>query len=137
MRIEIEDDDRDNVQLAPIIDVVFLLLIFFLVASTMKRPDYLIDIDLPEAGGAVEAGADYDPLVIVIDREGEVYLEDEALTQAEFKRRLRVLAAADPERRVRIDGDATTDFAHVVRVLDLCQFEGLDDIGVHIRRVER
>jgi biopolymer transport protein ExbD len=48
-------------------------------------------------------------------------------------RRLREVAAADPNRRVRIDGDRATRFEDIIRIVDLCQFEGLRNVGLHTK----
>jgi len=53
MRVRLEDDEQVEVQMAPLIDCVFLLLIFFLVATTLKKIDKELPLDLPEAAAAV------------------------------------------------------------------------------------
>jgi biopolymer transport protein ExbD len=44
--------------------------------------------------------------------------------------RLRIQAADDPERRIRVDADAEAPFELVVEILDLCQFRGMGNIGI-------
>jgi len=133
MKVKLDEQEEVGVQMAPLIDCVFLLLIFFLVAATLKKAHKEVEIELPHSGAAIPAVSKYDTLIIEITKDGTVYLESQPVTQRLLHKRLRQAATENRKRRVRIDGDRRTAFQHVVHVLDLCQFEGLKNVGVRTR----
>lgn len=138
MRIRDEDDDEVlELNLAPLIDCIFLLLIFFLLTSSLDRQEEKeravpqLFVELPESAAAVNAPARPEPLVIGVDEAGRFYVDEKRVGVEELHRRLR--EAGRERRRIRIDGDRRAAFEHVVHVIDLCEFEGLRDIAVRTR----
>lgn len=140
MRIDLGDDEQPEIGLIALIDCIFFLLMFFMVATSFKqkeehRKDKELKVVLPRSAAALErAQAAPDPLVIGVDRDGNVLLGTERVSTQALHDRLREEAARDPARPVRIDGDGRTPYQDIVHVLDLCQFEGLTNIAMHARR---
>ncbi|HAI14204.1 MAG TPA: biopolymer transporter ExbD, partial [Phycisphaerales bacterium] len=103
MQVDLRDDDSLEVQMAPLIDCVFLLLIFFLVASTLRKIDKELPLELPEIAASIEVQQPPDMAVVSVDVDGNFYLDGApvtvALLQAEFRR----IAADDPARKIRLD----------------------------------
>ena len=131
MKIKNDDDlDDAEVSMSPLIDCVFLLLIFFLVSTMVKKKDRDIDVDLPESRSAVEMKPDNDVLVIGIDREGKVHWQGESCSATWLHTNLRSLSASDPDRRIRIDVDKKTKFRAFAEVMDACQFYSLENVGL-------
>lgn len=134
MRVDLRDDDSLEVQMAPLIDCVFLLLIFFLVASTLRKVDKELPLELPEIAASVEVQQPPEFTVVSVDRNGSFYLDGApvtlALLQAEFKR----IAADDPERKIRLDADHAVAFERVMMILDMARFERLKNISVNSKR---
>jgi len=128
-----EEAEEMDVQIAPLIDCVFLLLTFFLCASTMKKAHREVPIQLPHSAAAAKTHAKWDTLVIEITQDGTIYLDAKPVSTRLLHQRLRQAAQDRPDRRVRIDGDRRTAFQHIVHILDLCQFEGLNNVGVRAR----
>ena len=121
---------KPDVSMGALIDCVFLLLIFFLVATMYKKEDRDINIVPPESESAVKLPPDDKQTVIGIDEAGEVFWQGAAVTRTDLNVRLRTLSEEDPERRIRLDADANAPFEKVVEVLDLCQFRGLTNVGI-------
>lgn len=119
-----------EVNMSPLIDAVFLLLIFFLVATMTKKENRDIDIDLPNSSSAVKLMPDDRTLVIGIDPSQRIYLEGRATTMTELMSQLRDLAIEDPSRRIRLDADKATPFFKVIEILNLLQFRGLNNVGI-------
>jgi biopolymer transport protein ExbD len=132
MRVS-EEEDRAEVHMAPLIDCVFLLLIFFLVAGTLKKAHKEVEIELPHSAAAHKAKSEYSTLVIEVAHNGAIYLDTEPMTKTLLRNRLRDAAAEAPDRRVRIDADRRTAFQHITYVMDLLQFEGLRNISFRTR----
>jgi biopolymer transport protein ExbD len=133
-----EDDEAPEVNMAPLIDCIFLLLIFFLLTSTMQKQDedkqkavQQLALQLPESSASATASAQTEPLIIGIDASGRFYLGTNRVGVEELHRILRDAAAK--KAKIRIEGDRNAAFDHIAHVIDLCEFEGLRDIAVRTR----
>lgn len=130
MRID-QDDlfEEAGLNLAPMIDVVFLLLVFFMVATTFAREEEQLDVNLPasEAGESVEPT---DEITIVLHEDGRVIVNGESLAEAALPARLKSLAEAEGTLPVTIRGDRDVVLQRVVSVMDACVLAGLTDVGM-------
>jgi biopolymer transport protein ExbD len=137
MRVKRPDDEPFEIMLIPMIDCMLVIIIFFLVATTLKSHEKELPLDLPEATAALDVQQPPDLFVIGVDKTGVPYLSTgdfiEAVDTERLHQRIREVAAATPNRRVRIDGDRETRFVDIIRVVDLCQFEGLKNVGLHTK----
>lgn len=112
---------------------------FFMVATTFKqnedsRRNRSIPVDLPKAAATFRAEeASSTGVVITVARDGGIYVDGVATTQGQLHSRLRDLAARDTHAVIRIDGDRRAQFQDVVSIMDLCAFEGLTNLAVHVR----
>ncbi|MBL6724536.1 MAG: biopolymer transporter ExbD [Rubripirellula sp.] len=120
-----------TLSLTPLIDVVFLLLIFFLVTSEFENEERRLDIVLPSATTAVPMISKPREIVIDIDREGTVFLSGQPTSLGELQKLLKVAAASNPTNQsVVIRADRSTAFQPVVNVMDLCNRSGISDYSV-------
>ena len=139
MRIDLGADEEPEIGLIALIDCIFFLLMFFMVATSFKLQeaadhDRLQRIMLPKADVAFAVGdAAPDPFVIGIDAEGRLLQGDEPVSLERLREQLHAIASSDRQRLIRIDGDQRTSLQQLVHVLDLCQFEGLTQIAVRTR----
>ncbi len=130
MRMQRDSEHDAEVMMSPMIDAVFLLLIFFLVATMLKKENRDIDIVPPESASAVRLLPDDDTLVLGVDRQGDFYWQGVPMSLDDLHHRMREVALTDPVRRIRLDADAQTPYVHVVQVLDLTQFNGMHNVGI-------
>lgn len=139
MRIELGDDEQPDIGLIALIDCIFFLLMFFMVATSFKQQDAqkkekVHPIELPAAQASLEQGAaTKDPLVIGIGKDGDLYVAGEPVSLSALRERLRQTASSSPGHPVRIEGDRRTPYQNIVHVLDLCQFERLNNISMRTR----
>ncbi|MEX2380881.1 MAG: biopolymer transporter ExbD [Opitutales bacterium] len=134
MRSNLTDQGDDiAVDMAPLIDCVFLLLIFFLVATTMKKFERELPIELPDAAAAVKVPQETDMLVIGIDAGGNYYLNTEDASVAQLNEALKAAGEQNPQPKVRIDADRGVDYQHILHTLDQAAFWGLNKVGFHVR----
>ena len=108
-----------NVELTPLIDVVFLLLIFFMVSTTFDRESE-INITLPEASEEYTE-TELDKLDISIDADGKIYVNEQVLLNTQLntiREALREAAYDLEEPQVLISADAQATHQVVVRVMD-------------------
>lgn len=131
MRMNMDDGDDVNVDMGPLIDCVFLLLIFFLVSTTMKKPEKEIPLQLPGPAISAVERPSLQVQNLVIDAEGIFYWGDIPVGQQELHNRVREFGALTPHGRMRIRVDRHTDARFLVQVLDLVTFEGLTNYAIH------
>ena len=130
MRITPPEEEDVGVDLSPLIDCVFLLLIFFLVSTMIKKDNKNIAIDLPISESAVQLRPDDNVMVLGIDAACNVYFEGAPATLTQLHENLRHVAMATPGIRIRLDADAITPIHRIIEVLDICQFRGLHNVGI-------
>lgn len=137
MRIYLGDEESVEIGLAPLIDCVFLLLIFFLVSTSFERQDreeQELPIELPDSSASLSGGAAVSSdLVITVDRRGDFYVKDQRLAVEDLYDRLRHLANDNPKHKIVIEGDRRTAYQHIVHLLDICQFVGLNNVRLLTR----
>lgn len=138
MRTRKPEEETFEIMLIPMIDCMLVIIIFFLVATTLKNREKELPLDLPEAAAAPTLEQPPDLLVIGVDRDGRTYLGSgeriEPVDTERLHQRIREVALLNPHQRVRIDGDRNTRFEDIVHIIDLCQFEGLKNVGLHTRK---
>jgi biopolymer transport protein ExbD len=111
----------DSLNLTPLIDVVFLLLIFFLVATRFAQDDRELPVQLPSAASAVPMTAEPTELVVNVDAAGRYMVRGEQLTIDRLEGTLARAVAENPvNQMVIIRGDRTVAFQAIVAVMDLC-----------------
>jgi len=139
MRINTQQDDEGaEVQMAPLIDCMFLLLIFFLVATTLKKMERELPVQLPQAAVAEEVRPRDHLLIIGVDSVGNFYVNSENVgVNGREACRAAIGKAAGQGVPVRIDGDTVASYGRVVEALSWCKAHGLSDVKLHIRDEER
>lgn len=112
--------NRDlDINLTPLIDVVFLLLIFFMVSTTFVKESE-IDLTLPEASSELREEPDH-AIQVSIDREGQIFVDDQALINVQVNTIRQALVSARGEQTdpiVIISADAAASHQKVVDVMD-------------------
>jgi len=121
-------DQPSLIDIAPLIDVVFLLLIFFMVSSTfISAPG--IKIDLPEATSK-EIVHQKEDVTIVMRFNNEIILNRKLVTMDELKVGLEETAKKDTKALVIIQADAGVSHGKVVQVMDLARAAGLNQLAI-------
>lgn len=120
-----------TLSLTPLIDVVFLLLIFFLVTSEFEEEERRLDIVLPTATSAVPMTSKPREVVVDINNAGDLYLSGKSINLDELQEFLEAAVANNPtSQTVIIRADRTTAFQPVVSVMDVCNQTGVSDYSV-------
>jgi biopolymer transport protein ExbD len=120
-----------GLEMTPMIDIVFLLMIFFLVASKLDEDDRSLDVILPQASAAKPLTARPREFVINIDRAGNYYAGARPVPLEELATLLVQSAADNPQRQtVILRADEETAHKFVVAAMDACVRAGIDDYQV-------
>ncbi|MEX0604188.1 MAG: biopolymer transporter ExbD [Marinobacter sp.] len=135
MKFKRQRSQEVGVDLTPLIDVVFLLLIFFMVSTTFTRESHL-KVDLPEANGEA-AETQINQVDVVINAEGQYMINDRALVnnqRATLQRAVEELAAGDTSLPFIITADARTPHEYVVRAMDIAGKLGFSRLSITTER---
>lgn len=116
-----------SIDMTPIIDMVFLLLIFFLVATTFHQTEREMQIALPVASSAAPISALLQELVINVDVEGRIIIAGRRVDPQDLKVMIAEAVALNPQQKVTVRGDRSTAYANVVAVLDVCKAAGVQE----------
>lgn len=124
------NEDSPEISMSPLIDCVFLLLIFFLVSSMTKVKSRDISVELPVSQAAIKLKPDSKQAIVGLDREGDFYWDGEPCSTNFVIEQLRDICVTEPDRRIRIDMDKSAPFGRFVEIMDACQFYNLENIGI-------
>lgn len=119
-------DNEPELNLTPLIDVVFLLLIFFMVSTTFDHQSE-ISIELPESSGKV-ADTKQKTIEISIDHQGQYFINQRRIKDndiATLMQALRIVRGTDKKPKLIISADKMTPHQYVVRAMDAARQVGL------------
>lgn len=139
MRIDLGDDEQPEIGMVALIDCIFFLLMFFMVATSFKQnqdkdKDRNVPITVPRAELSLDRTKALEPgLVLAVDQRGRWFVNGKHATEQVLHDAVRAAAARDATMRVRIDGDRASRYEDVARLLELCQIEGLNNVYLRLR----
>ena len=116
-----------TLEMTPLIDMVFLLLIFFLVATTFHQTEREMQIALPNAAFAGPISTALREIVINVDAEGNIIVNGRTLEPEDLQRLIQETVAVNADQKVTVRGDRATPYANIVRVLDICKGSGIQE----------
>ncbi|NVK00973.1 MAG: biopolymer transporter ExbD [Oceanospirillaceae bacterium] len=137
MKFQRQQVDEINVNLTPLIDVVFLLLIFFMVSTTFTRETQL-EVDLPQAENSTEVDQQRS-LEVVITAEGEYRVNGEGLVNSQartLRLALTKVSSENYDQPLTISADARTPHQAVVTAMDVAGALGFKRLSITTRESE-
>ena len=137
MNLQPGGEDEPEVNLTPLIDVVFLLLIFFMVSTTFEQQSR-IQIELPEATASPEE-IEEESIEIIIDAQGRYFIGEEQVVNTELKTLKSAISKVVGDRGtvpVTIRADASTPHQAVITALDATSQLGLTHISLATSKIE-
>lgn len=127
MRLQYHTTEEPSVDLTSLIDVVFLLLIFFMVSTTFVK-DMKLDLDRPAASSAVTASTK--AIRLYIDSNGDTYMDGEPVQVWVIQSRLRDQLKTMTAKAVLVVTDVGVPAGRLVEVVDQARLAGATDVGV-------
>ena len=115
-----------DINMTPLIDVMLVLVVIFLITAPLLASSIRLDLPRSDAAGASDAGAS---VLVVVDRAGQLFLDDKPVTSAELARRLTSMASRNPDTEVQLRADQAVAYGRVVEVIGAAQKAGLGRIG--------
>jgi biopolymer transport protein ExbD len=126
---------RDNTQrrkpiinITPLIDILLLLLIFFMVSSTFKQDQLALEIALPEASSGNTTSMEFQE--IVVGKEGQLYYQGEEILKENLNQTLIEIKVLTLEMPLILRADTEADFGDVIHVFDAAQKIGITNLVV-------
>lgn len=119
------------IDMAPLIDIVFILLIFFMVTTTFVK-DMKLDLERPKANSAVAASSK--AIRLFIDRNGDTYLDGEPVRLWLIQSKLRDLLSTASNKIVLVVTDDGVAAGRLVEVVDQARLAGAESVGVATKK---
>ncbi|KVK85569.1 biopolymer transporter ExbD [Burkholderia cepacia] len=127
--MQVQDDDKpyDDINITPMLDLAYVLLIIFIIMTTASVQG--IKVDLPKASSSASLAKPKTKAITVADS-GQVFLDAYPVTMDELESRLRTEKATSPEFPIVLKGDAAVQYQKVMDVLDLLRRLDLSQVGL-------
>ncbi|MDD3694362.1 MAG: biopolymer transporter ExbD [Lentisphaeria bacterium] len=114
-------DNALGFQMAPMLDIIFILLILFMVANIFAQWENKLGIQVPSADSGLRVERQPGEVIINIDREGDIYINSKLVTAERLQALLLEIADAFKSQPVILRADKDTRHQDVIRVLDICR----------------
>jgi biopolymer transport protein TolR len=121
-----KDRPMSDINVTPLVDVMLVLLVIFIITAPLLTS--AIRLDLPQTPAAKPSEAER-KVVLVVDKQGAVYLDDALQTPEALLRRLQQVAKAHPDTEVQLRADAEAAYGRMVEVIGIAQQAGLSRVG--------
>ena len=136
MPLKTHQPEEPSLNLTPMIDIVLLLVIFFMVGTQFTEAERQYEIDLPAVSVAQPLTALPDEIVINVTRDGTVLVKKNTLTMDDLRQLLRTARARYADQAVIIRGDGAVVYQRIMDVLNLCQQERITHVQLANRLQE-
>lgn len=130
VRLDTEEDPTPN--LAPMIDVILVLTIFFMCATKFTTDERRFDLDLPQAGAA-GATADGRPEIVEVEASGAVRLAGDDVEMPELSARLAASRGVRPDLAVTIRGERAVPHGRMAEVYEACRAAGVTRVAIAVQ----
>ncbi|MCF6236572.1 MAG: biopolymer transporter ExbD [Gammaproteobacteria bacterium] len=127
LNIPLPDTGKPEITMAPLIDIVFLLLIFFMVTTVFPEDDGLM-ISIPASTHAAELSDEN--ILLKIDKTGQVYYKNSAVTLDDVKRIVSDELAMRPDAPVILHADKLTTTESLINVIDVSKSAGAKGLAI-------
>jgi biopolymer transport protein ExbD len=134
--LKIARDELPALNLTPMIDVVLLLVIFFMVGTQFADFESTLDLQVPTVAHAGALTAPPQRRIVNVDRAGQIFLDGKLTTNQGLRTTLSAARSEYPKLAVLVRGDGRGSFQHVADALSACKSAGVSNLGVSVRPVE-
>jgi biopolymer transport protein ExbD len=136
MPLKTDTVEEPAINLTPMIDVVFLLIIFFMVGAQFTEMERQLDVQLPTATGVEPLTSRPDPITVNVTETGEISIKDQAYQLVELEEFLRRAKENYPDQAVLVRGAADGRYQNVIDVLAVCRRVDIGTVNLAYRPQE-
>lgn len=130
--VRLSDDEEPAPNLAPMIDVILVLTIFFMCATKFSGDERKFDLDLPSADAAAVVDGPR-PEILEVEADGGVRLGGDDLALDELQPRLAVIRESNPDVAVMIRGERTVPHGRMAEIYEACRGAGVRRVAISVR----
>ena len=127
MKFQRSSQENHQIDISPLIDMVFILLIFFMVSTTFVK-DMKLDLERPSASSSQPASSK--SIRVYIDRHQEIHLDGQSVRSWVLQSKLRDLLKNSSDQSVLVVTDQTVPSQRLIEVVDECRLAGANNVGV-------
>ena len=121
MPLKTQTAEEPPLNLTPMIDIVFLLIIFFMVGTQFAERERKYDVELPTVSDAVPLTSQPDEIVVNVQADGTIVVGNSELSLADLETTLKTAKQNFDDQAVLIRGDASVAYQHVMNVMSICR----------------
>ena len=125
---------ESEVNILPLIDVLFAILLFFMLSSIVLTEKNQITVQRPTNSKAEQVGKAKKTITITLKNNKKLYLEGDEIAESELSERLKILSKDDSIGQVLIDADKSCVYSDVMKTLDVVKESGLNSIGLAVNK---
>lgn len=137
MPLKTHRDEQPTLNLTPMVDIVFLLVIFFMVGTKFAEAERNVDVDLPQVDSSNAPVTPPKRHTVTVADGGQVLWDGNEVTIKQLRGQLRRTRDEEGEVRIVLRADAESPYGNVARVLNACRDEGVDELGIPVRLASR
>lgn len=134
MRMLGRESSKARIEIIPMIDTVFFLLVFFMMASLSMTVYRGVPLSLPKAASGEPR---QDRVSVSVTRDGVIYLDRDQVEPAQLTEKLRALHDRDPEVVVVVSADGDVTHRHVVEAMDAARVAGVSRMAIAVQPMEK
>ncbi len=127
MNLRRKKEAMQSIDISPLIDMVFILLIFFMVSTTFNKD---MQLELERPGAASASAASTKSIRVYIDRNNDVYIDEQLTKSWVVQSRIREMLSGDKSRPVLVITDGHVPSNRLIEIVDQIRLAGAKDVGV-------
>ena len=131
MLIKYRKKNLTNIELAPLIDIVFILLIFFAVSSSLISNNQSIPLDLPTASSSETNAPD---IIISVKKNRDIYIDSQKISFAQIPPLIIQAMSQNPSTQIIINADKKLDYGFIISLLDKIRLSGCSNIALQVEK---
>jgi biopolymer transport protein ExbD len=133
MPLKMHQDDTPSINLTPMVDIVFQLIIFFMVGTRFTELEKKIDLSVPSVGTSANLPDAPERRVINVYRDGRIELDKQTVSLEQLRGELTNWRGRSASQTVVVRGDGEGPLQNVASVLTACRDAGISDMGISVR----
>jgi biopolymer transport protein ExbD len=134
MQVQEDLQAYDDINVTPMLDLAYVLLVIFIIMTTASVQGVKVELPKTQVSASLAKGG---TKAVTINQNGDVFLDAYPVTMEQLETRIQQYKSANPGLSVVIKGDAKTQYAKVMAVLDLLKRSDVTDLGLATSRMER
>ena len=133
MPLKRTQDDMPAINLTPMIDIVFQLIIFFMVGARFTEMEKKLDVKVPGVSGTVNLPNAPERCIVNVYPDGRIVFKQQDVSLPQLKEQLRLMQAEQGELNVVLRGDAEAALKRITTVMVACREAGITELGISVQ----